>query len=180
MRPERAGEVDPDSAASAARDICLRLLTARPRTRAELAEKLGQRGITDECAGAVLDRFGEVGLIDDGAFAAAWVSSRHIGRGLAGGVLAAELRSRGIAPDVISAAVGQLQPETELATARQLVGRRLAAMRALPAEVRCRRLIGMLGRKGYPVSVAAGVVRDALAASVGERDLAAIEGLSDR
>src|SRR5829696_959849 len=81
---------DPESVARA---ICLRLLTGQPRTRSELAAALARRGVPGEAAAAVLGRFAEVGLIDDRAFAAAWVGSRHAGRGLAR-ALAAELRRR--------------------------------------------------------------------------------------
>jgi regulatory protein len=178
--PTEATEAtDPESVASAAREICLRLLTARSRTRAELAAALHRRGIPADCAGAVLDRFGAVGLIDDAAFAAAWVSSRHTGRGLARGALAGELRSRGVAPAVVSAAVDRLDTDTELATARQLVARRLAALNGVPAEVRVRRLVGMLARKGYPSGLAARVVRDVLAASAAGHELAVLEALSE-
>ena len=69
-----------------------------PRTRAQLATALRKRRIPDEVAESVLSRFAEVGLIDDAAFARAWVESRHHGRGLARQALSAELRQRGI-PD---------------------------------------------------------------------------------
>jgi hypothetical protein len=53
-----------------AQGICLRLLTARPRSRAELADALRRRGIPDEVSEPVLDRLSEVGLVNDAAFAA--------------------------------------------------------------------------------------------------------------
>ncbi|MDT4945049.1 MAG: regulatory protein, partial [Pseudonocardiales bacterium] len=53
-----------------ARAICLRLLTQRSRSRAELAKALTARGIPAHAARSVLDRFVEVGLIDDSALAA--------------------------------------------------------------------------------------------------------------
>src|SRR5258707_2849536 len=87
-------------------------------------------------------------------FASAWVESRHYGRGLAGRVLAAELRTRGVPADDIKAAVGGLDPEQEIATARGLVARRLAATRGEPTPTRVRRLIGVLARKGYPQALA--------------------------
>ncbi len=110
----------------------------------------------------MLGRFTEVGLIDDATFANAWVESRHHGRGLGRRALAAELNQRGVERDEIQAAVAKLSPETELATARALVERRLAGTASLPAQVRLRRLVGMLARKGYPAGLAYRVVRDAL------------------
>ncbi|MGC2008301.1 regulatory protein RecX, partial [Trebonia sp.] len=75
---------DPGDPEERARQVCLRLLTLAPRTRAQLADALRKRGIPDETADEVLSRFVDVGLIDDAAFARAWVESRHYGRGLAG------------------------------------------------------------------------------------------------
>ena len=164
---------DPEAVA---RLICLRQLTAAPRTRAQLADTLRRRGIPDAAAEAVLARFTDVGLIDDATFASAWVESRHYGRGLGRRALAAELRQRGVDRGDIQAAVESLSAETELATARALVARRVAATAGQPGEVRFRRLAGMLARKGYPAGVVYQVVRDALAQE-GERG--AGDGLED-
>jgi len=140
------------------------MLTAAPRTRAQLADALRRRGVPEDAAQAVLERFGEVGLIDDEAFAEAWVTSRHAGRGLGRKALAAELRNRGVADDTVRDAVSHLDPEEELETARRLVARRLASTRNLPVATRTRRLTGMLARKGYPPGMAFRVVREALEA----------------
>jgi regulatory protein len=159
--------------AARARQLCLRLLTLAPRTRAQLAGALSKRGIPDEAAEEVLGRFEDVGLIDDASFARAWVESRHHSRGLAGRALSAELRQRGVAPDEIRAAVdGQLGPEAEAAAARQLVEAKLPATRGLPADQRIRRLAGQLARKGYPAGLAFRVIREAMEA---EGDAAPLE-----
>ncbi|WP_081937442.1 recombination regulator RecX [Streptosporangium roseum] len=155
----RGPAADPQAVARA---ICLRLLTMAPRTRAQLAEALRKREVPEEAAEAVLERFSEVGLIDDEAFAAAWVSSRHTGRGLARRALASELRHRGVDEDTVKEAVEQLDPEQEVETARRLVARKLSATRGLETAVRTRRLAGMLARKGYGPGLAFRVVREAL------------------
>jgi regulatory protein len=147
---------------AAAREICLRLLTGTPKTRAQLASAMRKKGIPDEVAEAVLGRFAEVRLIDDAAFAAAWVESRHHGRGLAGRALAAELRQRGVAQPEIQAAVQTLSPQREADTARALADRRLAATRGLPPDTRIRRLTSMLARKGYAPGLAYRVVKEAM------------------
>ena len=157
-----ASLAEPADPESVARLICLRLLTAAPRTRAQLADALRRRGVPDEAAAVVLSRFAEVGLIDDAMFARAWVESRHHGRGLGRRALAAELNQRGVDRSDIQAAVAQLSPETELATARALVERRLASTAGQLAQVRIRRLAGMLARKGYPPGLAYRVVREVL------------------
>jgi regulatory protein len=160
-----------------ARAICLRLLTLQPRTRAELAAALAKRGVPDDAAETVLSRFTEVGLIDDRAFAAAWVDSRHTGRGLARRALAAELRRRGVDQDVVGEAVAVVDAAAEERAARLLVERRLPGTRRLEAPARIRRLVGLLARKGYPPGLAMRVVRDALAAE-GD-DPGELDGLDD-
>src|SRR6201999_2583461 len=119
-----------------ARQICLRLLTVSPRTRSQLAVALHRRGVPAEAADAVLARFADVGLIDDAAFARAWVESRHHSRGLSRRSLSAELRRQGVEADEIREAVGTLDPGQEAATARRLVERKLAGTRGQPSEVR--------------------------------------------
>lgn len=150
-----------------AREICLRQLAVRPRTRAELATALARRGISEEVAAEVLDRYDEVGMIDDAAFARAWVSTRHHGRGLARRALANELRQRGVASETVGEALEDLDPDTEAATARALVDRKLRSTSGAPDAV-FRRLAGMLARKGYPAGVAIRAVKDAMAAQSAE------------
>ena len=144
------------------------MLTAAPRTQAQLATALQRRGVPEEAATAVLARFAEVKLIDDAMFARAWVESRHHGRGLAGRALGAELRQRGVAQDDIQAALSELDPEQELATARELVARRLAGTAGMPVPARMRRLTGVLARKGYAAGLAYRVVREALEQEAGD------------
>ncbi len=160
--PELDSDADPESAA---RTILLSKLSGQPRTRAELAGTLADRGIPDDVADRVLERFNEVGLIDDAAFAAAWVESRHRGRGLARRALAHELRHRGVDDELVRDAVEELHPDQEWDTARMLVRRRLASMRKLDRQAAMRRLLGMLARKGYPAGLAMTVVREELEAS---------------
>jgi regulatory protein len=146
-----------------AREICLRQLSVRPRTRSELAKVLARKEISDEVIAEVLDRYDEVGIIDDAAFARAWVSTRHHGRGLARRALANELRQRGVAAEVAGEALEAVDDEDEAATARSLVDRKLRTATGTPEAV-FRRLVSMLARKGYPAGVAIRAVKDALAA----------------
>lgn len=165
---------DPGDPEERARQVCLRLLTLAPRTRAQLADALRKRGIPDETADEVLSRFVDVGLIDDAAFARAWVESRHYSRGLAGRALSAELKQRGVAADEIRAALEEgLGPDAEVSAARRLIDRKLESTRGLPPEQRTRRLAGLLARKGYPAGLAFRVIREALEA---EGNLAFPEG----
>jgi regulatory protein len=160
---------DPESVA---RGLCLRALTGAPKTRQQLADLLTQRGVPDDAAETVLDRFTEVGLIDDAAYARAWVSSRQAGRGLARRALSAELRAKGVDAEVAAEAVEVVGDDDEREAARRLVARKVGAMRRLDRVTASRRLIGMLARKGYNGGLAAAVVREALDAT-GDDDPAA-------
>ncbi|WP_431041840.1 recombination regulator RecX [Streptomyces sp. P1-3] len=161
----------PPSPQEQARAICLRLLTGTPRTRKQLADALRKRGIPEDAAQEVLSRFEDVGLIDDAAFAGAWVESRHHSRGLARRALARELRTKGVDSAVIDEAVGSLDSEQEERTARELVERKLRTTRGLTPDKRLRRLAGMLARKGYPEGLALRVVRRALEEEGGDPEL---------
>jgi regulatory protein len=172
-QPDAAADADPEEVA---RQICLRLLSAAPRTHTELADALHRRGVPDDAAAAVLARFAEVKLIDDELFARAWVESRHHGRGLASRALGAELRQRGVASSEIEAALGQLSPEQELTTARELVDRRLPGTAGMPPPARMRRLAGVLARKGYSAGLAYRVVREALEQESGSGSVPWYEG----
>jgi len=153
---------DPVDPVQRARELCLRLLASRPRTRTELADAMRRRGVPDEAAVAVLARFTDAGLIDDAVFARAWVESRHHNRGLARRALSAELKQRGVDGQHIEAAVSALDPAEELATARRLVAKAMRASRGKPLPTRIRRLVGLLARKGYPAPVAYRIVREAI------------------
>ena len=146
-----------------ARDVALRLLAAAPRSRAQLAEAIGRKGVPDDVTAAVLDRFAEVGLVDDAGHAQALVRTRHAERGQTGQALRAELRRRGLADDTVDAALAQITPEEEERTARRLVVRKLAATAGLDTQVRVRRTLAALGRKGYPPSLVSRLLREQLA-----------------
>ncbi|HVT19952.1 MAG TPA: regulatory protein RecX [Mycobacteriales bacterium] len=152
-------EANPESVA---RTIAMRLLERSPRTRSELATAMVRRGVPEDVGERVLDRFTEVGLIDDAAFAQAWVDSRHHGRGLGRRALAAELRRRGVDDEVAVEALSAVSTDDEVAAATALVRRRLPSMSSLPRDVAMRRLVSMLGRKGFGSSLAYRVASDGL------------------
>jgi regulatory protein len=170
-------EDPPGDPESVARTLCLRALTGAPKTRQQLAAMLARKEIPEAAAEAVLDRFVEVGLIDDAAFARAWVDSRQAGRGLARRALQAELRAKGVDAEVAAEAVESVDDDDERDAARRLVERRARSMQRLDRATATRRLIGMLARKGYGGGLAAAVVREVLDASGAEHDEAEYEPL---
>jgi regulatory protein len=154
----------PGDPETTARTICLRLLDRRARSRAELAAALRKRGVPDEPAGRVLDRFAEVGLIDDDALAAGYALAQHRERGLARRAVAAKLRQRGLDEPTVAAALDPIDRESERAAAEALVAKKLRSLSGLDPQVQARRLVGLLGRRGYPAGLAHEVVRAALGA----------------
>lgn len=150
---------DPDEEA---RSICLRLLTMRARTRAELSDALASRDVPDDASARVLDRLSRVGLIDDVAFAASFAAAVHGSRGLAANEIKRQLRAKGVAVDLTETAVLRIDADRERETAARLVHRKATSMGNLESAVKTRRLVGMLARKGYSPAVAYQVVRDVL------------------
>lgn len=151
-----------------ARTLCLRLLTARARSRAELAGQLAKRGYPDEVSTRVLDRLAAVGLIDDIDFAEQWVRSRRARTGRGRQALAAELRTKGVGEDVIAATLDDGDPDAERVRAEQVVRARLRRINLGDDDTReSRRLVAMLTRRGYSQSLAYQVVSAELA---GERE----------
>jgi len=155
----------PEDPEAVARQILLRRLTDQPRSRAELAKALAGKRVPDDVSVRLLDRFEEVGLVDDAAFARSWVESRQRGRGLARRALAHELRTKGVDSETAREALDAVDPDAERETARRLVRRKIPTLTRHERAVAQRRLIGMLARKGYPPGVARAVVDDELAAA---------------
>jgi regulatory protein len=149
---------------AAARAICLRLLSIAPRPRAGLAQALQRKDIPQDVATAVLDRYTELGLIDDVAYAHSFVRVKHRDRALGRAALRTELRKLGVDEEVMTEAVQTVDTEAERVRAAQLIDKRIdAAMAAGPVAAR-RRLLGLLDRRGYPAEVAVPVVESALRA----------------
>ena len=159
---ERPRDEPPRDPAEAAREIVLRQLSFAARTRAQLLTSLRRAGIEDDVAEAVLDRYAELDLVDDEAFAQEWVTSRHSSKGLSKRALVHELRRKGVEDEVVRAAVDVVSPEDELEAARRLVRSRLGSVRDPDPARRARRLVGVLARKGYGAGLAWSAVRDVL------------------
>lgn len=161
--PPAQADLPPGDPDQVARLICLRRLEAAPRTRSELARTLAERGVPDDSAKRVLDRFEEVGLVDDPLFAQMWVQSRQSGRLLSRRALRHELSRKGVDAETVAEALVQVSDDDERAAAVALAQRKAASLSGLPMQVQVRRLAGMLARKGYSPGLSYEVVREVLA-----------------
>jgi regulatory protein len=150
---------------SAAREIALRLLTVRARSREELRKAMDKRRVPPDVAAEVLARFGEVGLIDDASFAQAWVESGQR-RGRSRLAIAQELRTKGVADAEISQALETMDEDADYAAAKALAEKKLRSLGALDRQVAYRRIGGALMRRGFSCGLAARVLKEVLPTSV--------------
>jgi regulatory protein len=143
--------------------LCLRLLTVRARTRAELETRLTDRGFPDEVSTRVLDRLVEVGLLDDAAFAQEWVRARRTNAGKGKRALAAELRTKGVDADLIAETLDSVDAGEWRVRAEELVATKLRRENLDDETKVTRRLVGLLARRGYNQGMAFDVVKTQLA-----------------
>ena len=153
---------DHADAESVARTIALRRLTMRAHTRHELDKALQAKNVPQSVKEAVLDRMQEVGLVDDATFAVDWVASRQQRRHLSRRALKRELEVKGVERGDIDRALEYVDRDAEVASARELVERKRAAMSALARDVQQRRLAGLLSRRGFDSAVITRVLSDVL------------------
>lgn len=156
---DESESADPEAVGRA---ILLRQLTLGPRTRAQLAQAMTRRNVPPEVAEPLLERFTEVGLIDDAAFAELLIRSEAAAGGLSRRRVAQRLRQKGVPGEVVDAAVGGIDPQQEYEAARELAQRRLRRMAGLDAPIARRRMAGLLARRGYSPEIVHQVLRHVL------------------
>lgn len=142
--------------------MVLRQLTGSPKSRSQLEQALRRKGCPDDVAATVLDRFEEVGLVDDEAYAQMLVRSKQSGRGLARRALQHELRAKGVDDEIARGVLDTIEPDDEREIGRGLVEKKLRTMHGLDRQVQVRRLSGLLARKGYGAEVSRQVITEAL------------------
>lgn len=143
----------PERLEQRARNVLLHQLARSAKSTHQLRLILEKREIPSEIAERVLERFTEVGLIDDEAYAETIVNSRRNFKGLSKSAIKRELNEKGVPAPLVEQAIESITAEDDLAAAQELAARRIRQMTTLAKDVRERRLAGYLGRKGYPSSV---------------------------
>jgi regulatory protein len=126
--------------AETALSLALRWLARRQHAEAELEGKLRGRGISAGTIASTLARLRELGYLDDREFARALVAERSRRRGPA--LIASELVSRGIAPELAAEVLAEIGGDRQMETARRLLARR-------PGRTP-RDLAAWLLRQGFP------------------------------
>lgn len=153
--------LSPEKQEQRARNVLLHQLARSAKSTKQLRDILQKREIDPAIAETVLERFTEVGLIDDQAFAETLVSSRRKFKGAAKSVIKRELNDKGIEAHVIEQVTSEITSEDELKLACELAERRIRQMVNLERTVRYRRLSGYLMRKGFSGGVVSAAVRHA-------------------
>jgi regulatory protein len=148
---------------SAVKEKCLSLLAMQPRTRVELERKLIQAEAPPEIVTQVLDRLTVVGLVDDASFAQAYVRTGVAVRRRGTRSLRSELRGRGVSDADIETAAEEVSEDTERATALALASRRAPSLARFAPEVRRRRLMGLLVRRGFGSAIVSSVLSEVMA-----------------
>lgn len=141
-----------------ARKLALRRLDRRSYSRAELTEYLLGKEVGESAVKEVMDRFEEVGLINDRAYAEMWVRYRHENRKLSKRAISIELRRKGVAEHLIDDALQAIDIDKEYEAARQLAVKKARSLGNVDRRTAYRRVAGVLARRGYPSSLVSDVV----------------------
>jgi len=144
------------------REMALRHLDRRAFGVAELKAVLLRKGADETVVDDVLGRLERAGLLDDDAYAATMVEQRHDLRHQSRQAVVYEMRKRGLAPEVVEAAVSHIDDGSDLEGARLVAAQRWPRLAGLDKAVIWRRLSGSLARKGYSPAVVSQVVGEAL------------------
>lgn len=158
-RPAEPNDFSPEEWDEKARTWILDRLSRSPRTRLQLFKMLSDRGVPQEISQRLLDRFTEVGLIDDAAFAKAFTNTRRQSRGLSKSALRRELATAGVDQDLVNQALEDIDFDSELELATELAVRRMRSLVALEKDVQYRRLSGFLGRRGFSAGIVSTAIR---------------------
>ena len=155
---------DPEARLQHARDLAWRALNRRERTEAEMARHLADKRVEPAAIETVLGELREQGYIDDASYARRFAEDRRRLDAWGAERIQRRLRSLGIDPELIAAAVGEQDAGGELEAALEILARRFPEPPQTPRERD--RALGVLLRKGYGLELA----HDALRRHAGVHD----------
>lgn len=145
-----------------AREIALRRLTMRDHSRAELERALAVKGVPGDVREQLLDRFGELGLVNDANFADQWTRARRASRKLSKAAVRRELQDKGVDAALIDEALAPIDHDSEVELAREVAVKKWRQVHGLDHHVAYRRMAGALARKGFSSSVVTQVLREVM------------------
>lgn len=135
----------------------LRLLKSRIRSVHEVEAALAKHGTEPERIAAVIKQLVEARLLDDLEFARSWTRTRDRLTPRGEAVLRQELYQKGISKEISSQVLSERKDDPEEHSeddlARELVRRKERTYANLTPEVRLRRQMAMLQRRGFSYDV---------------------------
>jgi regulatory protein len=150
-----------DSLEEEIRQSLLKMLARGAKSSGKLREALLAKDYPPQLVDQLIDRFTEVSLIDDFQMAKDWVQSQLSRKAAAKSVLAMSLRTKGFPAEAITAALSEIDADSELEAAKRIAVTRIRQLMKLDPDVRSRRLAGFLTRKGYSSSIVWAAVKHA-------------------
>ena len=155
--------MDDDPLYEKARQKALRYLLYRGRSIKEVQAKLAQKGFDDAVIKKVVDRFTDLGYLNDKNFARQWAKSLAVSRLWGDRKIEISLIEKGISRDLIKEAIAEVREEKDEKLAiEELVEKRLR--RESECEVFSykgkRRLAQSLAGRGFPVGLILDVLRE--------------------
>lgn len=150
-----------DSLEEDVRQALLKLIERSGKSSGQLRSLLLDKEFPVQLIDQMIERFIEVGLIDDFALAKSFTESAVSRKAKAKSVIGRELRAKYFPQDAIDAALAEIDSDSELEAAKVLAESRYRQLLKLEPEVRTRRLSSFLMRKGYSSSVVWAAVRHA-------------------
>ena len=147
---------------SFARDLALRALGPRAKSRSEILELLKKKNVDSEIAASVCDDLEIHGFLNDLDFAHQWVESRIRQKKSSKLIIANELKTKGIDPQFISEALSHISEEQQLELAFQIASKKYRQISHLATQEIKEKIGALLARKGYPYSATAKVMEKLL------------------
>ena len=157
LNEEKIAELQEQETKEAALQKALQLLSYRPRSEAEIRQRMKKGGFDPEVITKVLDRLRETGLVRDESFARDWVENRSALRPRSRKMLAYELRQKGVAEEAIEQALETTSEDEDLAL--QAATRYAHKLSAADWQEFHRRLMSFLARRGFSYETANTAVR---------------------
>jgi regulatory protein len=157
LSEEKIAALQAEDAREAAYQKALRFLSYRPRSVDEVRRNLQKHKVPTDVIGTTLERLQNGGLLGDVQFAQAWVDNRNAFRPRSRRALAAELRRKGLADEVIQSALDGTVDEAALAL--DAAHKYVRKLDGLEWQEFRKKLGGFLGRRGFSYEVIAPVLR---------------------
>ncbi len=145
-----------------AKQVLLRRLSNAPRTRKELAQDLKKKKIEEDIANQALDRFEELGLINDQTYSENFVANTHERRKLGRKALKQQLRSKGVSEETAAQAIMQISDEDEFKSALALALKKIRSIQKDDPQTQIRKIVSLLARKGYSSSLSFQVAKEVI------------------